>query len=280
MVDHELQMEILTKVSQQELSVEEAVRLLGQSNAAAAPVESWSDTPRTETFNEALNGAESASLSLSTHAYPVEIYPLKESPNLVEAVLEHRGKVSWQVEGGAHRRIVQNYREKHGWHFFSTASLRWRYGLSPLVPMALDVDSGSGSMRMDLAGLQLTRLNIDSGSGSVKLILPSTTAVYEVSIDSGSGSIRIDIPEQTNVKVLIRSGSGSVKVRLPKDCEFRAALKEHGSGSFNVPAQAVRVFGNHREGAWQTPGYDQAENRVEVVVEQGSGSFSLHNNQG
>jgi hypothetical protein len=279
MTGHDTQLEILTKVSQKELSVDEAVQLLEQTIVAQPAVAGWDCDPRTESFHEALHNVESAAITLNTHAYPVEICPLKDSPNLVEALLQHRGIVDWSVEGDTHRRIVQTYKEKKCLHFRSNAKLRWHYGLSPLVPLELDVDSGSGSMNMNLHEVQLRGLSIDSGSGSVNICLPQSIQPYEVRIDSGSGSIKIDIPHQTNLKVIINSGSGSVNIRLPKGCEFRAALEEHGSGSFNIPAHVTRTGGTHKKGVWQTCGYENAANHIEVVVEQGSGSFNLHCSQ-
>jgi lia operon protein LiaG len=65
-----------------------------------------------------------------------------------------------------------------------------------LVADDLDVETGSGSVRIDLARVP-TRTRLDTGSGSVHLGLPATVNA-DVDIDTGSGGISSDFPVTMN----------------------------------------------------------------------------------
>jgi hypothetical protein len=233
-----------------------------------------------EVFQEPLNSAEEATVSLDLHSYPVEISTLSDATNLVDATIMHHGMVTWTTSGDKIRRVNLAYTEQPQFGFFPfNTQDRWTIGLSPQVPLDLNVNSGSGSVKMDLQKLYLHGLAIDSGSGSVEVQLPGLDDAYEVSINSGSGSIRVDLPADTNLTMTVNSGSGSVNMALPSGVEFRAELRNGGSGSFNLPSGMTRISGNsdEDEGVWQTAGYENADYHLIIVIQdQGSGSVNIH----
>ena len=123
--------------------------------------------------------------------------------------------------------------------------------MSPNVPIDLSLDSGSGSCDYDLAGLQISDLVVDVGSGSVGLVLPAGSS-FETRIDGGSGSLDIELPGNVGARVAIESGSGSFH-----------------SG------ERLRLVAGERDGdgVWETDNYDGADYRVELSIDQGSGSI-------
>jgi hypothetical protein len=125
--------------------------------------------------------------------------------------------------------------------------------LSPRVPLALNLDTGSGSYTFDLSELQVAGVDLDSGSGAVTLALPSGGA-YPVRIDSGSGAVEISLPEGADVRVEIDSGSGS----------FR-------------PTKRLRLVKGERggDGVWETEGFTSADDAITVILDQGSGSVVI-----
>jgi hypothetical protein len=254
--------------------------LLGLVMAGPALGLAQTNAVKEETFQEPVNGAEKATIQLDTHQYPVDIHALSGSTNLVDATLQHRGTVIWTTSGTTERRVGLAYREVSDFMSFDfNPEARWRIGLSPQVPLELLVDSGSGSVNMDLKGLMLNNLSLNSGSGSVNLHLPQGSQAYSVSIDSGSGSVEVDLPAGTSLTVMVNSGSGSVNITLPAASELRVELRNGGSGSFNFPNRALRTSGNsdEDEGVWQTAGYETAKYQVEIIiVDQGSGSVNIH----
>ena len=90
------------------------------------------------------------------------------------------------------------------------------------------IDTGSGSVTLDLVRMGSGRHVIDTGSGGVTVYLPRD-ASCEIIADTGSGGIELDIPNATLTKMSrdrvelsvgggdgrleIDTGSGSIKLR-------------------------------------------------------------------
>jgi hypothetical protein len=124
---------------------------------------------------------------------------------------------------------------------------RWDLTVSDRVPVELNVDSGVGRSRLDLRGLELTGLHVNGGVGEVVVTLPETGG-YSASFDLGVGATRIRIPEGVAASIRIDNGIGSVNV----------------NGDF--------VRSGER---YQTPGFDQARDRVEMTVDGGIGAITV-----
>ena len=65
----------------------------------------------------------------------------------------------------------------------------------------------------------------------------------------------------------VRGGSATV----------RLDVREGGSGSVRVPSRLERTrAGDRDEGTWETPGYDSADHKIEIVIEDlGSGDVQV-----
>ena len=48
-----------------------------------------------------------------------------------------------------------------------------------------------------------------------------------------------------------------------------------GSGSLNMGSRFTQVSGDEDDGVFETAGYHDAENRVTLSIDQGSGSFTI-----
>jgi hypothetical protein len=166
------------------------------------------------------------------------------------------------------------------------------------VPLDLAVDASSGSLELDLRALQLTGLNLDVGSGSVDGSLPAVERRYDARVDGGSGACRLDIADGADVGLEIDVGSGSIDVEtgadadltvradggsgkltidVPEDAEVRLDVREGGSGRVRVPSRFERTRrGDDDEGTWETPGYDSADHKIEIIIEDlGSGAVQV-----
>ena len=64
---------------------------------------------------------------------------------------------------------------------------------------------------------------------------------------------------------------------VPEDAAVRLDVREGGSGSVRVPARFERTRrGDDDEGTWETPGYDSADHKIEIVIEDlGSGAVQV-----
>ena len=163
---------------------------------------------------------------------------------------------------------------------FSTAATKWDIQLAEKIPTEMIFNGGSGSIDIDLSGIELTSLRSDMGSGSSKFLLPVTKEPYDIEVDSGSGSVRVEIPTGASLTFSLSSGSGSVNVSLPANTALQVEVFDEGSGSLHLPSGLERVSSSGSDGSlgvWQTAGFDSAKTKIYIkIVDQGSGSIDIH----
>jgi hypothetical protein len=245
--------------------------------------------------------AESAQVFLDLDQYPTDISALVDSTNLIFGELDTYGDIDLDVSGDERVTIRLKQNDPNtGWDWnLSTFDMRWDIGLTPSIPLDLNLDVGSGSLDAYLSDLQLSELYIDSGSGSVEAFLPS--GEYPFELDSGSGSVSLDLPaglESTmrlssgsgslrvtadggsNLTIEVDSGSGSVSFELPDGVGLRLVVRDSASGSVNPHGDMVLVDDlgddDNDVGIWETPGYDDEEYQIEIIFDDaGSGSINL-----
>ena len=240
-------------------------------------------TVKTETFSEPLGSTATVRYMIDASSSPVNVSALDTNDkDLILANITHRGTMRFDVSGSEDKivRISEEYYNTDWFNWdFSFDRMKWDIALSPNVPTEFDLNGGSGSLDMDLRGLQLTAFAGDFGSGSSDIRLPETKESYTADIQSGSGSVTLDLPEQTSLTLTLDTGSGSTSVDVPSDAALRIEVMDDGSGSLSLPnglekSNDSSVFSI---GAWQTQGYDNAENQILIkILGQGSGSISIH----
>lgn len=204
-----------------------------------------------------LEAYQAADLMIDWSSQPGELSALQTSSKLIEGDLTYRGELVFDVrDRGDHAEVQLSTRLREPW-FLPAPSQRsrasWKLYLTPEIPLDLHLDTGSGSCQFDLSQLQLSSLYLDSGSGSVNLSLPEGIS-FPVTIDSGSGNLTIEVPEEAGVRVVLDSGSGS----------------------FLPAARLSQVQGDKDEdGTWETDNYKTADHKIDLIINQGSGSITL-----
>lgn len=233
---------------------------------------------QSRTINEPLGQATAANVSLDLSWQPTRIYALNDPQALFLGEIDYYGTLNYSAEGTATRTIrLQQRADNTPFTITANYNARWDIGLSPAVPIDLNIDGGSGSADIDLTGLQLTSLSFDQGSGSFDVTLPMSQQEYEVIAVGGSGSLNIALPNQTSLTLRLDGQSGSLRLGLPKNAGVRLEVLNSGSGSVNFPSSLERISGGEdKEGVWQSPGYESAPYKLEIICEDlGSGSFNL-----
>jgi hypothetical protein len=252
---------------------------------------------RTERFVEPLGGATSANVELNLSSAPSEIATLHEPSNLIEAELRHAGEIDFAVSG-TERKTVSLRQTGSGprFGFFTARDLHWTIGLSPEVPLDLLVNVRSGAASLMLAELRLDRFVLEGGSGSATVSLPAGER-YGAELRGTSGALQLDIPERArvdldartgsggmtlgigqgaDVTMRLHSGSGGVTVNVPDGAAVRLEVRAGGSGRLNVPREMAQLSGDDRRGVWQTPGFEEAQTRIDLLVTgRGSGSITV-----
>jgi hypothetical protein len=230
-----------------------------------------------------LDGVSAATIRLDFSVYPTTLRALSDSDKLLDAQIGYQGTLDFSsssVNGEA--QVSLRHSGLTGWWFtpsLTSAPLRWQIGLSPRLPLTLDLKLGSGSSEIDLTGLQLKALTVDGASGSTRLVLPASTGSYEAVYEGSSGSLGLILPAETNLALNLHGSSGSLDISLPAGAAVRLDVRDNGSGSVSPAGGMERLSGKAGEdrGVWETPGYAQAAKKITITVDNvGSGSISLH----
>ncbi len=115
---------------------------------------------------------------------------------------------------------------------------RWSLSLPTTVPVELEADMGAGELDLDLTGLEMVTASTELGVGRTAIILPSA-GEFEASVDGAIGQIVVYVPEDTGIR--IRPDTALVYVQVPESY-------------------------TQQEDDYYSPGYESAENRVDLRV--------------
>lgn len=125
---------------------------------------------------------------------------------------------------------------------------RWELGLATGIPTELTIDTGVGRSQLDLRELVIIGLRVDAGVGEMIANLPGGPG-YQASFDTGVGATTVRVPEDAAVRVSIDKGLGSVTAR----------------GGFDALGGDV----------YQTPGYADATERIDISIDGGVGAITI-----
>jgi hypothetical protein len=128
----------------------------------------------------------------------------------------------------------------------------WRFGLSPQVPIELEISSGMGLVEADLTGLTIEGLEVEFGIGRSVITLPAS-GNFSGRLSGGIGQTVVIIPKGAAVHVSMTTGLGGVET-------------PDGSHPFDLG-----------DNEYTSPGFGTAANRIELEIEQAIGSIVLRN---
>ena len=253
---------------------------------SALPLVEAAESPavKTEEVSYPVGDATSAVVNIDLDRYPVTISALSDSNNLIEGVVAYQDELVFEsnIEDG--RAFVnldtQNnlgnpffWFDPQSW-FSSDAGSEWQIGLSPRVPLDLEIDGGSGSARLELGDLSVASLRLDGGSGSTELSLPAGD--YNLDYDGGSGSASISFAEGAQPEITVDGGSGSMVFNLPPQAAARFVIESAGSGNFDAGGGLQLMRGEEdEEGTWETNNLDGEQGFITVYLDMGSGSVRV-----
>jgi hypothetical protein len=148
----------------------------------------------------------------------------------------------------------------------------WQIRLNPIVSSDINAHSGGGNIKINLSGMVITRVSADSGGGNLDMTLPDEASDISVTAKTGGGNVAVELGSSTTGSntVTATSGAGNVVVRLPSGV---AALIHAitGMGKVIVDSRFSQIDKN----TYQTPDYDSAVDRVEIIAKSGAGNVSV-----
>lgn len=196
-------------------------------------------------------GIERAKVALHVDVSQLEIAPLREGANVLEAEITYdpeRTELThaFSRQGDAAQLLIRA-QTRGNWGTSVDRGGLWRVELNPRLPLELTINTGVGTGNLDLRTLTLESLYLNAGVGKINLILPQQGR-YDVRINGGVGALTIEVPEAMEARVRVDGGVGSVEV----------GRRFHQEGKYYV-----------------TAGYDAASERAEVDIDGGVGSVTL-----
>ncbi|MFN2274205.1 MAG: LiaI-LiaF-like domain-containing protein [Anaerolineales bacterium] len=231
-------------------------------------------------YGESLGMTREAAVEIDFSVGKGSLVALDGGQDLFTAEIAHLGELNYQVSGEETKSISlseSNFEPQLSWVDRTNGDdLYWNIGLSPRVPVDLDLHGGVGETDINLSGLQPTSLKIEGGVGKVILVLPATGQRYPVVIDGDVGEIDIEIEAGALVDLDITGGVGEVKIDVPTDATVRLDASVD-IGSVRVPSGYRLTEGGDEfigeSGVWESPGLGTGEPAISIRFEGGVGSL-------
>lgn len=145
----------------------------------------------------------------------------------------------------------------------------WQVHLNPGVSSDITAHSNGGNVRLNLAGIELTRLFTDTGGGNMDVVLPDSAANLNVTAKTGGGNVSVEIGSATIGKGLLNAGSGAgnVVVRIPRGLAARIHATT-GLGKVEMDPK----FNCIEKDTYESSDYITAEDKVEISALSGAGN--------
>jgi hypothetical protein len=158
------------------------------------------------------------------------------------------------------------------WEACGGGAYEWQIQLNPGVPCDITAHSDGGNVRLDLAGMAITRLAADAGGGNMDVVLPDNAQGLNVTVRAGGGNVSVEVGSGTTGSNVIdaSSGAGNVTVRVPGGIAARVHATSR-LGKVLVDPQ----FGKTDTDTYQSPGYDGAASKVEIAARSGAGTVRI-----
>lgn len=125
----------------------------------------------------------------------------------------------------------------------------WDLRLNNRIPLELRLHTGAGENRVDLSSLLARKVILETGASSSTITLPARAGYTQVEVRAGVASVVLRVPVGVAGRIHVKSGLVGLKI---------------DNNRFPVKGSA-----------YETPDYETAENRVEILVEAGVGSIEI-----
>lgn len=237
----------------------------------------------TDYFAEPLGSANSARLDLNFSIGPTFIEALSGSDDLIQAEITHLGEVEFTSSGTSRKTIlldtVEHSLQFGRFDFFNERDLRWEIGITPEIPIELNINGGVGEADLDLRQLVLTGFDLDVGVGQMMIYLPANADGYDARITGSVGQTTVEIEEGANVRLDIDGGVGEFTIKLPADAAVRLDASI-GVGRVQVPSSFRQISGGGsdfvgEDGVWETVGFDAADRQIIINFDGGIGGLII-----
>ena len=233
----------------------------------------------TDEFFEPLNGVTTAKIDINAGDGNLTIYQLIGCEQvLTNGTLQYLEKQdpparSLVSRGGQADFTLKGSPAGQPWFRFPWAACNgatdWQIHLNPTVSTDITAHSDGGNVKLNLAGMIVTRVSADTGGGNIDVVLPEDTANFSVTVRTGAGNVNVEIGSGMTGSNIVNanSGAGNVVMRIPSGVAARIHATT-GLGKASVDPR----FSQTEDNTYQSPDYHIAADRVEITVNSGAGN--------
>lgn len=219
-----------------------SLQLFGVSAASGSTVSG-------DQISQSLDGAIQAKVLIEPGAGSLQVRSLSEPELLIEGSVPPEGddsiKSSYTVVNG-----MGDYTLRSTQAIFlptNTNKMSWNLNLTDQVPLDLQLALGAGNIDADLSSLDLDALQVNMGVGNSTLTLPQEGSL-DAQVEGAIGQLKILVPEGMAVQVNANTALAGI----------------------SVPEGYVNTGD-----VYESPGYDQAEQRTNLTVGMAIGSVVI-----
>ena len=235
--------------------------------------------PMIETISVPLDGAETAHFELDLSTQKTTITALEDSSNLLEAEIGHYGRLDFRVTGEEERWITlqqEGILSLPSLFPLDSEELVWDIGLSPNVPFDLKIDASTGDTEIDLSDILLSNFRFDGSTGANQILLPGSSAEYDVYIKGSTGGIDLVLPRDGDISVRVDGSTGRITFDIPEGADVRVEVLNGGTGNIILPGWISKVEGaqDRDEGIYASDSGETADQRISITIEDiGTGNI-------
>ena len=237
----------------------------------------------TDRLSEPLAGAKTARIDVNTAEGNLTIDKVANGEQVLAngtlQYLENQGLPTRSVnvrDGQANLSLKARSSGRPWFHFpwsACNAATNWQIHINPNVQSDITAHSGGGNVKLNLAGMAITRLMADSGGGNMDVVLPDNATNLSVTAKTGGGNVTVEIGNGTRGSNIVNAhtGAGNVDVRIPRGIAARIHASS-GLGKIIVDRQ----FSQMDKHTYQSSDFDRAVDKVELTVDSGAGNVSVN----
>ncbi len=203
-----------------------------------------------QTLSVPLEGATRARVRLDHGAGQLSVGPTSQPGLLLSGSFSEGAENSVRRSGGEVEVVLGAFTRSTFPPFFYSGGNDWQVELARDVPIRLELNTGANDARLDLTELTVTELILKTGASSTRILLPAHAGLTQVEVSSGAASVDLRVPEGVAARIRATGGLSGIRVdsrRFPRVGD-----------------------------TFETPGYETAQNRVEIRSETGVGSVEIH----
>jgi hypothetical protein len=207
-------------------------------------------------FSEPLNGVASARIDIYAGDGNLTIDRLTGSdPALASGTLQYIGNQnmptrSLDLSNGQATLTLRGNEAGKPWFRLPwsacNGATEWQIHLNPKIPSEITAHSGGGNVRLDLSSMDVTSVSAETGGGNVEVILPDGAMDLNVTARTGAGNVSVSLPSGIAARIQATTGLGKVIVDP--------------------------TFGETGNNTYQSPDFDLATNKIEIVASSGAGN--------